>query len=920
MRFGRVGRVKFIRSLLFVLLCLPVQSGAVDREVRIGILANRGTSETMEKWHTTALYLSKEIPGYSFVVVPLGFREIGPMVKGGKVDFILANSSIYVELQSQYGVTRIATMKNIAMKRAETVFGGVIISRSDRRDIENLKDLKGKSFMAVEENSFGGWQIGWYEMKKVGINPFSDLKSLTFGGTHDNVVYAVRDGKADAGTVRTDVLERMAEKGEIDLKAFHIINEKKQEGFPFLLSSDLYPEWPFAMAKHIQNELAEKVAISLIKMQPDNPAALIAKIAGWSIPHDYLPVENLMKELRIGPFVNFGSRSVGDVVREYFYLLIVGVTAVFLLLFLTLYVGRLNVRLSLSRKKIKKNAEELEAAYTRVSTENTERVQAEARVRQQFDFTRTILDSINDSIAIIDISSMKIIDVNSVFLKEHGLSSQEEVIGRTCYEVTHKKSSVCGPPDDICPISETLKTGKHSSAIHFHYNHKGKRRHIEVSTSPIVESSGAISRVVHVSRDITTIRMAEVAIAEGEIKSRKFIETSQDMVYETDAGGTFVMINQAGAEMLGYPSPWEVIGMKAQSVWRSPDDRMKYIDELQKTGMVKSYPIPALRADGALIDLESTSMILLDANGEFCGIQGIIRDATERKLAETLLRRQQEELKKAYNDLKQAQSRITQQEKMASIGQLAAGVAHEINNPTGFIMSNLGSLQKYIDKLACFVQIQQQAICDLPAESMGDVLAQRKSLKIDFVLDDLGNLIKESLEGAERINKIVQDLKNFSRIDEAEQKMADINAGIESTLNIVWNELKYKAKVKKEYGDIPETRCNPGQLNQVFMNLLVNAAHAIEKEGEIGIRSWLENHCIFISISDTGCGIADDKLNRIFEPFYTTKEIGKGTGLGLSIVYDIVKKHNGDIQVRSEMGKGTTFTVMIPVTGGESNE
>ena len=284
-----------------------------------------------------------------------------------------------------------------------------------------------------------------------------------------------------------------------------------------------------------------------------------------------------------------------------------------------------------------------------------------------------------------------------------------------------------------------------------------------------------------------------------------------------------------------------------------------------------------------------------------------------------ILESQHKELEKAYAELKAAQSQILQQEKMASIGQLAAGIAHEINNPVGFVMSNLGSLQKYADKLSKFIKAQTEAIGELGVKSseFGEIQKKvdefKKSLKIDYIIDDLGNLIRESLDGAERVKKIVQDLKSFSRIDEAEWKMADINAGIESTINMVWNELKYKATVKKEYGDIPLTKCNPGQLNQVFMNILINAAHAIEKQGEITVKTWHGSGFIYISISDTGKGIPSENLNRIFEPFFTTKEVGKGTGLGLSIAYDIVKKHSGDIIVSSEAGKGTTFTIKIPV-------
>ena len=189
----------------------------------------------------------------------------------------------------------------------------------------------------------------------------------------------------------------------------------------------------------------------------------------------------------------------------------------------------------------------------------------------------------------------------------------------------------------------------------------------------------------------------------------------------------------------------------------------------------------------------------------------------------------------------------------------------------------------------------------------------RNKLKLDYVLNDITPLIEESLNGAARVTRIVQNLKSFSRVDHAEYTAADINECIESTLNIVWNELKYKSTVEKEYGELPLTKCYPQQLNQVFMNLLVNAAQAIEKEGIIKIKTWSADGAIHISISDTGAGIPEEKINKIFDPFYTTKEVGKGTGLGLSISYDIVKKHNGEIHVRSEIGTGTEFLIHIPV-------
>ncbi len=276
------------------------------------------------------------------------------------------------------------------------------------------------------------------------------------------------------------------------------------------------------------------------------------------------------------------------------------------------------------------------------------------------------------------------------------------------------------------------------------------------------------------------------------------------------------------------------------------------------------------------------------------------------------------ELEGAYRELSYSQAKVVQQEKMATIGQLAAGVAHEINNPTGFISSNLGTLGKYTNKLTEFINAQSGALKFIKSEeSLESLKVLRKKLKVDYVLDDLEELIKESLEGADRIKIIVQNLKTFARLDGKDYVQADINECIESTLNIVWNELKYKAIVEKEYGEIPPTKCYPQQLNQVFMNLLVNAGHAIEKQGEIRIKTWNGGEFINISISDTGQGIPEDKIKNIFDPFYTTKESGKGTGLGLSISQEIVQKHKGDLYVESEIGKGTTFIMRIPVVTGD---
>jgi signal transduction histidine kinase len=273
-------------------------------------------------------------------------------------------------------------------------------------------------------------------------------------------------------------------------------------------------------------------------------------------------------------------------------------------------------------------------------------------------------------------------------------------------------------------------------------------------------------------------------------------------------------------------------------------------------------------------------------------------------------------LEVAYKDLQAKQATILQQDKMACIGQLAAGVAHDINNPIGFVTGNLEVLRSYGNKILKFVKIQADALRSCAtAEHLARVEESRRTLKVDHISDDFEAVIAEALEGADRVKRIVLNLKGFSRINETEARLADIHECLESTIAIVGNELRHKAVLKKDYGELPLLYCHPQQLNQVFMNLLINASHAIDRWGEISIRTWSDKKSVWISIGDTGCGISPENLPRIFDPFFTTKEAGIGTGLGLSIVHDIITKHQGEIAVESELNKGTVFTIRLPLRG-----
>lgn len=262
--------------------------------------------------------------------------------------------------------------------------------------------------------------------------------------------------------------------------------------------------------------------------------------------------------------------------------------------------------------------------------------------------------------------------------------------------------------------------------------------------------------------------------------------------------------------------------------------------------------------------------------------------------------------------LEEAQNHLLQSEKMASIGQLAAGVAHEINNPVGFVNSNLGTLRRYANDLLTLLEAYERVEGALADDVLQDINRLKQEIDAAYLREDIGNLLAESLDGLQRVKRIVQDLKDFSHVDESERQWANLEIGLESTLNVVWNELKYKAKVVKEYGNITQIECFPSQLNQVFLNLLINAAHALKDQGVITLRTGQDEEHVWVEVEDTGKGIKPEHLGRIFEPFFTTKPVGQGTGLGLSLSYGIVQKHGGRIEVKSELGKGSIFTIVLP--------
>jgi len=448
-----------------------------------------------------------------------------------------------------------------------------------------------------------------------------------------------------------------------------------------------------------------------------------------------------------------------------------------------------------------------------------------------------------------------------------------------------------------------------------------------------IESKDEIGLLSHsFNRMVDDLKRAEETLRKSEEKYRDIFENVSDFIYIHDLEGNFTETNLAWKKEYGFTED-DLANLNVRDLIpeRYKHQFYEYLKRVKENGKDQGL-MSVITKDGRERVIEYRNSLVYDST-EPIGVRGSARDITEAKRAEEKLKKYRQnlekmveerttELKKALCDLQNTQSQLLQSEKLASIGQLAAGVAHEINNPVGFVKSNLGTMNEYLEDLMKLVDRYKilEATLGKEKDIRGDG-ALRKALKnikkvkedigLSFILDDYKNVIVESLEGMARVSKIVSDLKDFAHVDKAELEHTDLNKGIESTLNIAWNELKYKAQVIKDFGNIPLVKCYPQRINQVFMNILVNAAQAIEDKGEIRIATRADNGYVEIKISDTGRGIPPEVLPRIFDPFFTTKEVGKGTGLGLSMAYNIIEKHKGTIDVQSEAGEGTTFIIRL---------
>ena len=618
-----------ILSSVIILLSLFLFASGVSGEVReevkkikIGVLAKRGADICLKKWEPTAEYLSKEIPGFTFSIVPLGFEAICQAVDRKEVDFILANPAYYVWLEHDYGASRIATLKNLGMGNPHTVFGGVIFFRSDREDINTLSDLVGKTFIATDERSFGGWHTEWRELKEEGIDPYRDFADLQFAGTHDAVIFAIRDGKFDAGSVRTDTLERMEMEGKIRLKDFRVIGHQGcDDELPFFHSTRLYPEWPFAKLQHTSMKLAEKVATALINMQPDSPEAKAARCAGWTIPLNYRPVHDCLKKLRMGPYKDYGKVTFQTVLKQYWPLFLSVLILMALITLFAVYVSRLNQRLHIAVKDKRK--------------ELAERRRTEELLKESEGKLRTVFENAGGAIFIADTETGIISDCNKL---------AEKLIGRRRNDIIGMHFLKAHPEDEAEKYKE--KFNKYVKRGHY-VDFEGEVQHMDGRRIPVLIGAqtveiGGKNVVAGIVIDITERMKAKERLMEQTKRSELILETAMDGFFIANNEGELLKTNHAIRKLLGY-SREEMNGMNIQDfeVIENSAEIKKHMKKVMQKGFDR-FETKYRCKNRKILDIDvSTNLMEIEDEGSFFTF---LHDITKMKQRKNALKEKREEL------------------------------------------------------------------------------------------------------------------------------------------------------------------------------------------------------------------------------------------------------------------------------------
>ena len=411
---------------------------------------------------------------------------------------------------------------------------------------------------------------------------------------------------------------------------------------------------------------------------------------------------------------------------------------------------------------------------------------------------------------------------------------------------------------------------------------------------------------------IRSLHEARCAWSSLEERYKALFDNASDAIIISDPRTGQVLDANLQAELLTGLSGREIRQKTAADVLvpQEHSEIKDFLSKLAQGGKASVHDFTIRHRDGQIRVAEFSASLI--KHGGCRVVQSIVRDVTARRAVEADKSRLLEKVKESYKELRRTETQLVHSEKMASLGQLVAGVAHELNNPIGYLVSNLDHLPGFVEKLKEMIRFYDSLLQGDTEKRMAS-LEKKEALELGFSLQTLEKLVNSCRNGALRAKEIVENLRAFSRMDEATLKEADIHENLQVTLSLMGNQIRDRIVVHRDYGEVPRIECNIGQLNQVFMNLISNACQAIPGNGDVWIKTRVKDETLLIGIRDNGTGIPPQHLSRIFDPFFTTKAPGKGTGLGLSIAFGIVKAHGGRIDVESKAGKGSTFTVRIPI-------
>ncbi len=777
---------RLLLAAAFYFQALPVLAQQETATVRIGVLAFRGHQQAMSRWQPMADYLNVNLPGIRFKIVPLNMQQLRKATAAEDIDFVLTNPGNYVLLESRYGASRIATLKRHWQGHDYSRFGAVIFTRRDDPDIKSLKDLKGHSLMIVNNHAFGGFQMAWRELKEAGVDPFKDIAELKFNGfPQDNIVHAVMDGEVDAGTVRTGILENMALNGKVELDKIRVLEDRNVEGFQFLLSTRLYPEWPLAKLKHTPDVLASKLVVALLSA-PEGAFSLSGTDwVSWTIPLEYSTVNELMRELRIGPYLPDAQLSLSQTIKEYAHWLIMILIVLFSLALLSLFVLRVNRRL----------------VYTQhiLQDEIAERIVAQEKLNEN----KSVLEQ-------------RVVERTASLAELNSSLQHSEMTLRELNRIV---------ADFPVPLEEKIRSLIELGRKHFGF----------ASASLYRRNDDGVSLVMMAGVESDTAAISGSVDQTTRLPAGMGIDEFDEMLQDDDvllAERSFPVDDNARGEA------GQLLSCVAVKV------------------LVEGKPYGIL----CLADYQEEGRNLGEVDRD---ILQLIADWLGMEIA-----------RKHVGDREQQHlSDLAHVTRLSTMGEMASGLAHELNQPLTAIANYLRGCQRRID---------------------------RDNLEVA----ELTAIMQQSIQEAERAAEIIRRMRAFVNKEDPHHERVDINELITRVSNFLRSEMERKSIALRLSlaKNLPILIVDAIQIEQVLLNLLRNAIDAVhapwqgEKMIEV-VSSMAATDRVHIEVRDTGSGLPEGEQQQIFDPFYTTKD--EGMGMGLSISRTIIEAHGGTMYTDS---------------------